>query len=92
MNNNSTYISTAATTVCRSAKGRLHSVIVQGGAAGTIIGYDNASAASGTVLFSFDSTNALAQYIFDIDFVNGLTVITSAATKLTVSTGPQTGD
>lgn len=81
-----TYISSATTTVCRSASGLLHSVVVQGGTAGTIIGYDNASAASGTVVFSFDSTNALGTYVFDRELVNGLTVVTSAATKLSVMT------
>ena len=85
--NKSTYISTGTTTVCRSQPGVLHTVTVQGGTAGTIIGYDNASAASGTVVFSFDSTNALNAYTFDVTLTNGLTVVTSAATKLTVSTG-----
>lgn len=62
----------------------LHTIVVQGGTAGTIIGYDN-TAASGTILFSFDSTNALNTYTFDQEFVNGLTIVTSAATKLTVN-------
>lgn len=92
MNNTYTYISTAATTVCRSIKGRLHTMVVQGGSAGTIIGYDNASAGSGTVVFSLDSTNALANYRFDCELINGLTVVTSAATKLTVMTSAQTAD
>lgn len=86
-NNKYTYISTATTTVCRSTPGRLHTVVVQGGTAGTIIGYDNASAASGSVVFSFDSTNAIDTYHFDLDLTLGLTVVTSANTKLTVTTG-----
>jgi hypothetical protein len=86
-NNKSTYISTAATTVVRSKPGKLHTVTVTGGTAGTIIGYDNASAASGDEVFSFDSTNALQTYTFDVDLNLGLTVITSLATKLTISTG-----
>ncbi len=87
--NNKKYISTGATTVCRSTKGKLHTVVVQGGSAGTIIGYDNASAASGDIVFSFDSTNAIATYIFDCELINGLTVITSAATKLSVMTSSE---
>lgn len=79
-----TYISTATTTVCKSGAGHLGKITVQGGTAGTIIGYDN-TAASGTALFSFDSTNALATYTFDVVFGTGLTIVTSAATKLTVS-------
>lgn len=82
--NNDTYISTATTTVVKTGAGLLHAVIVTGGTAGTIIGYDN-TAASGTILFSFDSTNALASYQFNVSFAIGLTVVTSANTKLTVS-------
>ena len=84
MRNNATYISTATTTVCKTGAGLLNTVTVQGGTAGTIIGYDN-TAASGTILFSFDSTNALETYTFNVSFAIGLTVITAAATKLTVS-------
>lgn len=80
----STYISSATTTVCKGGAGHLGKLTVQGGTAGTIIGYDN-TAASGSLLFSFDSTNALAPYVFDIVFGTGLTIVTSAATKLTVS-------
>ena len=82
--NNATYISTATTTVVKTGAGLLHTIVVQGGTTGTIIGYDN-TAASGTILFSFDTTVALATYTFDVSFAIGLTVVTSAATKLTVS-------
>lgn len=78
------YISTATTTTVKSGAGFLHSLTVNGGTAGTIIGYDN-TAGSGTVLFSFDSTNALATYLFDIVFSTGLTIVTASATKITVS-------
>jgi len=81
---NPTFISTATTTTIKTGAGFLHTVTVNGGTAGTIIGYDN-TAASGAVLFSFDSTNALNTYTFDVQFATGLTVITSAATKVTVS-------
>ena len=80
----SAYISTATTTTVKTGAGHLHSIVVNGGTAGTIIGYDN-TAASGTILFSFDSTNALNTYMFDVSFYIGLTIITSAATKLSVS-------
>jgi hypothetical protein len=89
LNNTYTYISTAATTIVRSVKGRLHTLIVQGGTAGTIIGYDSASAASGNIVFSFDSTNAIATYVFDCDLANGLVIVTSQATKVTAMTSPQ---
>ena len=82
--NNATYISTATTTVVKTGAGLLHTIVVQGGTTGTIIGYDN-TAAGGTILFSFDTTVALATYTFDVSFAIGLTVVTSANTKLTVS-------
>lgn len=79
-----TYISTAATTTAKSGTGQLGSIIVTGGTAGTIIVYDN-TAASGTILASFSSTNALADYDFKgTPFYTGLTIVTSAATQLTV--------
>lgn len=77
------YISTAATTTVKSGTGILKSIIVNGGTAGTVILYDN-TAGSGTVIASFDSTNALATYPFELTFNTGLTVVTGAATKVTV--------
>ena len=78
------YISTAATTTVKSGAGFFHLMTVEGGTAGTIIIYDN-TAASGDIIASFDSTNAIATYGFNISFTTGLTIITSAATKLTVA-------
>lgn len=80
-----TYISTGTTTLVASGQGTLHTVTVQGGTTGTIIIYDNI-VGSGTILASFDTTVALATYTFDIGFSKGCTVVTSAATKLTLST------
>lgn len=78
------YIATATTTVVKTGAGILHAITVEGGTAGTIIVYDN-TAATGTILASFSSTNALQTYVFDVTFATGLTVITSAATQLSVS-------
>ena len=77
-------ISTATTTAIKSASGFLHTITITGGTAGTIIVYDN-TAASGTQIANFDSTAEMKTYIFDVSFGTGLTIITSAATKLTVS-------
>lgn len=79
-----TYISTAVTTTVKTGAGLLHTLVVNGGTAGTVIVYDN-TAASGTILASFDSTNALNTYTFDCAFSTGLTIITSAATKVSVN-------
>lgn len=78
------YISTATTTVVKTGTWVLHTIVVQGGTAGTIIGYDN-TAASGDIVFSFDSTNALNTYTFNRELAIGLTIVTSAATKLTAN-------
>lgn len=76
------YIAASATTVIKGSAGFLHNMVVQGGTTGTIIIYDN-TAASGTIIASFDTTNALATYNFDCTFSTGLTVVTSANTKVT---------
>lgn len=81
---NDTYISTATTTVVKTGAGLLHTIIVNGGTTGTIIIYDN-TAASGTIIASFDSTAALNTYTFNCSFATGLTVVTSAATKVSVN-------
>lgn len=78
-----TAISTATTTSVKSGKGILRSITVTGGTAGTITVYDN-TAASGTVLADFASTNTANTYTFNANFTTGLTVVTGAATKLTV--------
>lgn len=78
------YISTAATTVVKGSAGFIHSITVNGGTAGTIIIYDN-TAGSGNIIASFDSTNALATYTLNVSASTGITVVTSAATKITVS-------
>jgi len=77
------YISTGTTTPVKAGPGFLRRIIIGGGTAGTIILYNHATGV-GPIILSFDSTNALAQYDFDCMFSAGLTIITSAATKLTV--------
>jgi hypothetical protein len=77
-------ISTAATTTVKSAAGFLHRLTVTGGTTGTIVVYDNTTA-TGTKIADFDTTNALASYELNVSFATGLTIITSAATKITVS-------
>lgn len=81
---NYAYISTATTTVVKSGSGFLHTLTVQGGTAGTIIIYDNTSAAV-PIMLSFDSTASYETYEVDVSFATGLTVVTSAATKITVA-------
>jgi hypothetical protein len=77
-------ISTATTTTIKSGAGFLHSIVVTGGTAGTVIVYDN-TAGSGTKIADFDSTNAIAAYSFNVSFTTGLTIVTGAATKITIN-------
>lgn len=78
------YISTGTTTTVATGSGLLHTITVQGGTTGTIIIYDG-PAANNLIIASFDTTNTPATYTFDVEFSVGLVVVTSAATKLTVS-------
>lgn len=81
--NSYTAISTAATTAVKTGAGLLHRIVVTGGTTGTITVYDN-TAGSGTQILNFDTTSALASYEINARFSVGLTIVTSAATKLTV--------
>lgn len=74
----------AATTTHKSGGGLLHSIVITGGTAGTIDVYDN-TAGSGNKIATFTSTNALSTHVFDTAFMLGLTVVTGAATNLTVT-------
>jgi hypothetical protein len=78
-------VSAASTVVIKPADGILHSITVNTTAAGTIIGYDNASAASGKKIFTLKSNVAEQTFTYDIPFVNGLTIISAAASDYTVA-------
>lgn len=78
------YISSSTTTKVKIGAGVLHNIVVNGGTTGTIVVY-NSLVGSGDIIASFDSTNALATYGFDVGFASGCTVVTGGATKLTVS-------
>ena len=81
---NNTPITTAATTLIKTGQGIFGGFDVQGGLTGTITVYDNI-VASGKVIANYDTTNAIAPpYEYNTAFTIGCTVVTSAATKLTV--------
>lgn len=81
---NGTYISTATTTLVKTGAGVLHSITVTTAAAGTITVYDN-TAGSGTIKAVLKVSIPEGTYIFDIAFATGLTIVTAAASGLTVS-------
>lgn len=82
-------IASATTTVCRSGKGFLSKIVVNTAVAnGVITVYDN-TAASGTKIATITMPATLLQNHFTLDFGKvmfntGLTVVTSAATDITV--------
>lgn len=76
------HIATTTTTVVKALPGVLHGVFLNSGTSGAVITfYDNASAASGTVIavitLGAGVTSPQARTLFDINFVNGLTILTA---------------
>jgi hypothetical protein len=84
------HISSATTTVVKSSSGVLHSLLINTPvASATITIYDN-TAGSGTVIGVITCGGTLANdqanlYTYDVAFTTGLTIVTSAATDITVS-------
>lgn len=78
------YIATQTTTVVKTGSGVLHTITIGETAAGAITVYDN-TAASGTILAILKASIAEQTFTLDIPFRIGLTVVTAAASKLTVS-------
>jgi hypothetical protein len=78
------YISTATTTTVKSGAGFLHSITIGETAAGAITIYDN-TAGSGTVLAVLKASIAEQTFTFNTPYSTGLTIVTAAASKLTVS-------
>lgn len=81
---NLTYISTATTTVVKTGAGLLHAINIQGTTTGTVIGYDNTTA-TGTPIFSYPIGTPTGTYTYNGALSIGLTVVTSAADKVTLS-------
>lgn len=77
-------ISTATTTLVKTGPGNLHSLRVAGGVLGNVTVYDNTDA-SGTVLLPAVSPVQGQVLLENIRFSTGLTIVTAAATILTVS-------
>lgn len=77
-------ISTATTTTVKSGVGVLHAITINTTAAGAITVYDN-TAGSGTKIATFPSSAVVGTYLFDVAFTTGLTIVTAAASNITVS-------
>lgn len=79
-----TNIATATTTTVKSGSGHLHTLVINTTAAGAITVYDN-TAGSGTKIATFPASVAVGTYIFDCAFSTGLTIVTAAASDITVT-------
>jgi hypothetical protein len=77
-------ITAAATTVVKSGAGELRSVTVNTTAAGTIKIYDN-TAGSGTLIGTLKASVGEQTFQYDVAFGTGLTIVTAAASDITVS-------
>lgn len=77
-------VSTATTTVVKSGAGTLHSIVVNTTAAGAITVYDN-TAASGTKIATLKASVVEGDFIYDLAFSTGLTIVTAAASDITVT-------
>jgi hypothetical protein len=79
----------AATTVIKSGPGTLVRVCIntKGASSNVLTLYDNASAASGTVIATIDTTANVGTITFECDFLLGLTVslATGTAADVTIS-------
>lgn len=81
-----TRITTATTTVCRNTSGKMNGILVEVALTGTATFYDNASAASGTVLLILPIGTPAGYYSFcdGGTLSNGCVCVTSAADRLVV--------
>ncbi len=78
-----TNITTGTTTVVKTGKGRLIRITVNTTAAGAITIYDN-TAASGNKIATLPSSVAVGTYEYGGRFATGLTIVTGAASDVTV--------
>lgn len=77
-------ITTATTTVVKSGTGVLKAITVNTTAAGTVTVYDNTSAA-GAKIATLKASVLEGTYEFNVAFGTGLTIVTGAASDITVT-------
>lgn len=77
-------ITAATTTVVKSGTGVLKAITVNTTAAGTVTVYDNTSAA-GAKIATLKASVLEGTYEFNVAFGTGLTIVTGAASDITVT-------
>jgi hypothetical protein len=80
-------INSATTTTVKSAAGFLHTITIAGGTAGAITIYDNTAGSGTTIIPAFTpgSVSAPVTLTLDVAFSTGLTIVTAAATVISLS-------
>jgi hypothetical protein len=81
---NALNIATATTTLVKSGRGNFGLVTINTTAAGTITIYDSLTA-SGTKIGTIQASATPATYFYNCRFLIGLTVVTGAASDITVT-------
>lgn len=76
-------ITAATTTTVKSGQGVLKRIVINETAAGTIAIYDN-TAGSGTLIGTLKASIAEQSLEYDAHFTTGLTIVTAAASDITV--------
>lgn len=76
-------IASATTITVKSSRGKLKAIQVNTTANGAITIYDNTTA-TGTKIGTLKASIAEGTYHFGCDFFNGLTIVTAAASDITV--------
>lgn len=77
-------ISAIATTLIKTGPGNIHNIRCAGGTLGNVTIYDNTDA-SGTVLLPTITPTQGQVLLEDVKFSTGLTIVTAAATVITIS-------
>lgn len=78
------HLNRAQTLTLKPGAGVLHAIIVNTTANGTITLYDN-TAGSGKIIAQLKASIAENTYAYDLKFITGLTVVTAAASDITIT-------
>lgn len=78
------YIATNTTTLVKTGRGKLHTIVIGETSAGSITIYD-ALTATGTPIGVLKASIVEGTYTFDVQFSTGLCIVTAGASKLTAT-------
>jgi len=79
------YINSATTTQVQTGQGVLHAIQVNGGTLGAITVIDGTSGSTGNIAVITPPASSTDTYLYDLRYINGLRIVTAAATDITVT-------